>query len=81
MRHSILYSKETIKLLKCPFDGSKLLTRKDDDTETVKVRLKEYKERTLPLVEYFKKQGLKVKKINGEKPVEAVFKSVLKALK
>lgn len=82
MRHPILYTKETLKLTRCPLDGSKLIKRKGlDDPETIKVRLREYKERTLPLVDYFKKQGLRVKKINGEQSVEAVHKNVLKALK
>lgn len=81
MRHSILYTKETIKLTKCPFDGSKLVIRKDDNAEIVKARLKEYKERTLPLVDYFKKQKIKVKEINGEQSVGAVFKDILKVIK
>lgn len=82
MRHPILFTKETAKLTKCPLDGSKLLKRKGlDDPETIKVRLKEYKERTFPLVSYFKKQNLRVNKVNGEQTVEAVHKSVLRALK
>lgn len=81
MRHTILYTKETIKLTKCPFDGSKLVFRKDDTPAVIKMRLKEYKERTFPLIELFKKQGLKVKKINGEQPVADVFKDILKAIK
>jgi len=82
MRHPILYTKETAKLTRCPLDGSKLLRRKGlDDPETIKIRLKEYKERTFPLIKYFKEQGLKVKTINGEKSVDAVFKDVLKAIK
>lgn len=81
VRHPILYTKETAKLTKCPLDGSRLVERKDDTPETIKIRLREYKERTLPLVKYFKKQGLKVKKIDGSPPPADVFKSILKALK
>lgn len=81
MRHPILYTKETIKLTKCPFDGSKLVKRKDDTREVIKIRLKEYKKRTLPLIEYFKKEGLKVKKINGSPPPADVFKAILKVFK
>ena len=82
MRHPILYTKETSKLTRCPLDGSKLLRRKGlDDPETIKVRLKEYKERTLPLVKYYKEQGLTIKEINGEQSVEDVFKDILKAIK
>lgn len=81
MRHSILYSNETIRLKKCPFDGSKLLVRKDDNPLIIKRRLKEFKERTLPLVDYFKKEGLKVKEIDGSPPPADVFEAILKSLK
>lgn len=80
MRHPILYSKETKNLKLCPLDGSKLIRRKDDEPEVIKIRLKEYKERTFPLVKYFKERKLKVKEINGLGSVAAVFKRVLKAL-
>lgn len=81
MRHPILFTEETKKLTKCPFDGSKLLLRKDDRPEIIRTRLKEYKEKTFPLIELFKKQGQKVKKINGEQSVSDVFKDILIALK
>ena len=82
MRHPILWTKETENLKHCPLDGSKLLKREGlDDPETIKIRLKEFKERTYPLIEYFKSQDLMVKKINGEQTVEDVFKDILKKLK
>lgn len=80
LRHSILYNKETKNLKHCPLDGSKLLKRELDRPEIIKTRLKEYKKRTLPLVEYFKKQKLKVKKIKGEKSVAEIYKKILKEL-
>ncbi|PIQ74659.1 MAG: hypothetical protein COV85_01015, partial [Candidatus Portnoybacteria bacterium CG11_big_fil_rev_8_21_14_0_20_44_10] len=67
MRHPVLYTEETRNLKSCPLDGSKLLKRTGlDDPETIKVRIKEYEERTLPLVGFFEKAGLGVKKVNGE---------------
>ncbi len=82
MRHSILFTKETDKLKLCPLDGSKLVKRKDlDDPETIKVRLEQYKERTLPLFEYFKNNGFKVEKVNGEKSVAEVHQNILDVLK
>jgi adenylate kinase family enzyme len=33
------------------------------------------------LIDYFKKQGLRVKEVNGEKSVVKVFKDILRALK
>lgn len=83
MRHPILSTKnEFLRLKYCPLDGSKLVRRKGlDDLETIKVRLREYKERTFPLMKYFKEQGLAVKKINGEQTVQDVYKAILKAIK
>jgi len=82
MRHPILYSKESATLKKCPLDGSKLLKRKGlDDPATIKIRLEEYRKRTLPLIENFKKRRLEVNKINGEGSVAEVFGRVLRILK
>ena len=80
MRHSILHTKETAKLNFCPFDGSKLIRREDNNPKVIKSKLKEYKERTLPVVDYLKKLGVSVKEINGEQSVADVFKDILKAL-
>lgn len=82
MRHPIIYTKETVKLSVCPLDGSRLVRRKGlDDPETIKTRLKEYRERTFPLKDYFNKQGLEVKEVEGEQSVADVFQDILKALK
>ncbi len=81
MRHAILYTKETAKLKTCPFDGSKLIFREDSTPKVIKSKLKEFKERTLPIINYFKKQGLKIEKINGEQSVANVFKDILKVLR
>jgi adenylate kinase len=82
MRHSILSNNETENLTICPIDGSNLVKRKDlDDPETIKVRIKEYNERTLPMIEYFEKNNFKVNKINGEQSVADVFLDVLSAIK
>ncbi len=82
MRHSILFNKETENLKLCPLDGSKLVKRKDlDDPETIKTRLEQYRERTLPLFEYFKNNGYSVKKIDGEKSVAEVHKAILSSIR
>ena len=80
IRHPILYSEETAKLTKRPLDGSKLVSRVDDDLEKIKVRLKEYKERTLPLIDLFEKQGLKVIRTDGSPAPADVFENILKSL-
>jgi adenylate kinase len=82
MRHPILYIKETKNLTICPLDGSKFVRREGlDDPETITVRLKEYENRTLPLVDYLKKESFDVKEVNGEQSVADVFKDILKAIK
>ena len=81
MRHSILYTKEAARLKFCPFDGSKLMLREDSSPKVIKSKLKEYQERTLPVIAYFKKQGFKIKEVNGENPVVKVFNDILKAIK
>lgn len=81
MRHPVLYNKETESLKICPLDGSKLIKRKGlDDPETIKVRLEEYKNRTVPIFDIFEKEGIKIKKINGEQSVADVHKDILKAI-
>lgn len=81
MRHPLIYNKETEQLTMCPLDGSKLVKRKGlDDSETIKVRLKEYQERTIPLIDYLEREKLEIKKVNGEQSVADVFKDILKAI-
>lgn len=41
----------------CDICGSELITRKDDNIETVESRLKTYFEQTSPLVDFYKKEG------------------------
>lgn len=78
MRHSILHNKETLDLTICPLDGSRLIRRKDDTAQIIKTRLKEYENKTLPLLEIFARQELKINKVNGDQPVADVFTDVLK---
>ncbi len=81
MRHPVLYSKETTMLKFCTLDGSRLIRRKGlDDPKTIKVRLKEYEGRTLPVLQYLGKEGLKIRKVKGEQSVVKVFSDILKAI-
>jgi len=79
MRHPILFKEETKGLTICPLDGSKLVKREGlDDPETIKVRLEEYKNRTVPVFDIFKKHNIKVNKVNGEQSVADTHKDILK---
>ncbi len=65
---------------KCDFDGSDLYQRDDDKVETVTKRIRVYLEQTIPLVEYFRKEG-KLIEVDGTQSVEQVTKEMLVALK
>ena len=82
LRHPIFYLKENRKLEFCPLDGSRLIKRgKLDKPETIKVRLKEFKEKTLPLLEFFKKRNYKIEEVDASPPPAKVFEEILKKLK
>ncbi|MBI1866208.1 MAG: nucleoside monophosphate kinase [Candidatus Staskawiczbacteria bacterium] len=82
IRHSILFTKETESLKLCPLDGSMLIKRKKlDDPETIKNRLIIYKEQTYPVTRHIEKEGILVRKANGEQSVSDVFKEILEKLK
>src|SRR5215510_14897588 len=55
----------------CDSCGSQLVQRKDDKEEVISKRLKEYESQTLPLVDYYRRQG-RLRQLNGELPVEQV---------
>ncbi|KKP80098.1 MAG: hypothetical protein A2271_00225 [Candidatus Moranbacteria bacterium RIFOXYA12_FULL_35_19] len=65
---------------KCNFCGGKIIQRIDDSEEGVKKRLKIFKEETMPIVEYYKKQG-KLVEINGDQGIEEVFEDILYELR
>ncbi|MBI2625417.1 MAG: nucleoside monophosphate kinase [Candidatus Nealsonbacteria bacterium] len=82
MRHPILYAKETEGLTICPLDGSKLVKRAGlDDPEKIPVRYKQYEERTVPVLQYFKEDGLIIEEVKGEQSVADVFEDILKVIK
>ena len=64
---------------RCDKCGGELYQRDDDKEETIKSRLKVYKEQTEPLKEYYKKLGI-VKGIVGEGGIEEIQKKILEAI-
>ena len=60
----------------CDFDDAPLIQRKDDSEEVISERLKSYERQTLPLVDYYRRQG-RLFEVNGELPVEQVTAEVL----
>ena len=63
----------------CPNCGGELIVRKDDNPESVKERLKVYKESTEPLIEFYAGNGL-LKTVNGDGDIDKVFSEIVKIL-
>ena len=59
----------------CPVCGGKLAKRADDTLETLQRRMAEYREKTEPLVDYYRERGLLKQVASMEKP-ELVFTSI-----
>ena len=66
------------KKISCPICGGRLKHRVLDKPETIKVRLKEYHERTEPIFKLMKSRGYKIIDINGEPLPFEVFKQIEK---
>jgi len=63
----------------CDKCGGELYQRDDDKEETIKSRLKVYREQTEPLKDYYKKLGI-IKSIAGEGGIEEIQKKILEAI-
>ena len=59
----------------CDECGGELIQRDDDTEETVRERLRVYRENTEPVIEHYGETGRLVR-IDGERPPEAVWESV-----
>lgn len=64
----------------CPEDGSEVITRTLDKPELIRERYRVYLKETKPISDFLNKLGYKVKKINGEQPIEKVSEDILKNL-
>jgi adenylate kinase len=64
---------------KCDRCGGELYQRDDDKEETIKSRLKVYREQTEPLKDYYKRLGI-MKSIPGEGEIEEIQREILKAI-
>ncbi|AWR85786.1 adenylate kinase [Meiothermus taiwanensis] len=53
--------------------------RSDDNEHTIRARMVEYRQKTQPLVDYYKKTG-QLKEINGLGKVDEVYQAIQKAL-
>jgi len=63
----------------CDFCGDKLITRKDDNAQTVKSRLAAYHNQTAPLIDFYTKMGIMLK-LDGTKEVLQVKTDMFNAI-
>jgi adenylate kinase len=59
----------------CDDCGSKLVTRADDEAETIRRRFREYEEKTKPVVDYYRSKGL-LYEIDVNDTVDANYKKL-----
>ncbi|PJA86883.1 MAG: adenylate kinase [Candidatus Moranbacteria bacterium CG_4_9_14_3_um_filter_42_9] len=65
---------------RCPKCGGEVSQRKDDTPEGIKKRLEVFKNETMPVLEYYEKEGSLIK-IDGMQPVKKVFADIIKGIK
>lgn len=56
-----------------------LIQREDDQEEAIQIRLEVYNEKTKPLLDYYRQQGL-LMEVNGERDPEEVLKEIIARL-
>ena len=69
-----MFGKDTCE--KC---GGKLITRKDDNPESIENRLNAYFQETMPVIEAYEKEG-KLIRVNGEQSIEEVTKELFEKI-
>ena len=74
-----IYYKAPAKEGICDKCGAELITRKDDNLESLTVRLQEYHKNTQPVIEYYEKAGL-VANVDAKQGVDEVFSDIRKLL-
>lgn len=62
---------------KCDLDGETLITRKDDNEESVIKRLAVYDSQTKPLIDYYDRRHILVK-YDGNKSIDPIFEAIKK---
>jgi adenylate kinase len=63
----------------CDACGTQLFQRVDDTEEVISERLKSYERQTKPLEDFYRKQG-RLRRINGEQPVDKVMADMFHAI-
>ena len=69
-----------IEELICPDCGGMIKRRKDENIKSIKKRLHDYHDKTAEVLDYVRKNDRLIE-INGEQPVEKVFKDIINYIK
>jgi adenylate kinase len=64
----------------CDKCGGRILHRDDDKPSVIKERLKSYREDTIPVLRFYRRQRV-LRRIDGQGPIEEVGKNILEAIK
>ena len=70
-----------VKFRHCPFCGGRVIHRVDDNKEIIRVRLREYRERTEPIFKELRRRKFRVYQINGAPMPYKVHEKTLSYLK
>ena len=76
--YHILFNKPSVENV-CDVCNGELYIRKDDNVESVAVRLQTYESQTAPLISYYKEKGMLLE-INGQQDINDVFKEIVNKL-
>lgn len=63
----------------CDICGGELYQRSDDNLESATVRLKTYEDETMPLIDFYKNEGI-LKEVDGYQDVDVVFNDIVAAI-
>lgn len=74
--YNIYFNKPKVEN-KCDLDGETLITRKDDNEESVIKRLAVYDSQTKPLIDYYDRRHILVK-YDGNKSIDPIFEAIKK---
>ena len=75
-----IYSKPPVKEETCDVCGTALSQRKDDNAESLKVRLNEYSNNTEPVISYYEEKGM-VSKVDAAKAIDEIWPELKEILK
>lgn len=76
--YHVMFNKPKVENV-CDICNGELYTRKDDNKDSVAVRLQTYQAQTTPLINYYKNQGILLE-INGQQEINDVFKEIVNKL-